>query len=124
MKILVIGLNPANVGGVKSRSIKVLHGWLDRLDLKYVSFINLSEQSGKFLIKNINKDYVLDVCSNYQKILALGITVGSILGDLHIPHFKLPHPSGLNRQLNDSGYVQEKLNSCRKYLYGGNHEIL
>lgn len=97
---------------------------MDLLGLDVVSFVNLSDQLGKFSRKDINKDYIIDVCSNYQKILALGITVGSILGDLHISHFKLPHPSGLNRQLNDSEYVHEKLNSCWTYLNGGELEIL
>lgn len=50
--------------------------------------------------------------------VALGNNASNVLCGLDIPHFKLPHPSGLNRQTNDISYVVSRLNACKKYLQG------
>lgn len=34
-----------------------------------------------------------------------------------IPHFKLPHPSGLNRKLNDKEALEKLLADCKAWLY-------
>ena len=50
----------------------------------------------------------------YKKIIALGNNASKALKGL--PHFKLPHPSGLNRQTNDKKFINQKLRECRKWL--------
>lgn len=122
MKVLVVGLNPSKKHG-NSPTLKNLNNWLDRLNLGPVSFINLyegyeineSEKTIQF-IKNISKDY--------DRVIALGNEVSRNLSSSNIGHFKLPHPSGLNRLLNDSRYVREKLEDCKRYLHEGSNEIL
>lgn len=47
-------------------------------------------------------------------IIALGNNASKALKDT--PHFKLPHPSGRNRKLNDTNYIVSELNKCRNYL--------
>lgn len=32
------------------------------------------------------------------------------------PHFKLPHPSGLNRKLNDKKWLDTQLKACKDWL--------
>lgn len=32
------------------------------------------------------------------------------------PHFKLPHPSGRNRKLNDKKNIQDLLDACKSYI--------
>lgn len=49
-----------------------------------------------------------------DKIVALGNAASKALK--WIPHFKLPHPSGLNRQLNNKSFVLAKLLECKKWL--------
>ncbi len=48
------------------------------------------------------------------KIVALGNNASKALGDTY--HFKLPHPSGRNRQLNNKQFVAKKLKECKKWL--------
>lgn len=51
---------------------------------------------------------------NGYKVIALGNSASRRLID--IPHFKLPHPSGQNRQINDKVFIKSKLNECKKYI--------
>lgn len=98
-----------------------LHHWYDELKIVHASFANIYDTPGKFSLKDIKKEYLNEICPNYDKVLALGAKVGDVLDLMHIPHFKLPHPSGLNRKLNDSGFIEQTLEDCRWYLYGGHH---
>lgn len=47
-------------------------------------------------------------------VVALGNNASKALGK--VPHFKLPHPSGRNRQINDKTFINAKLEECRQYL--------
>lgn len=116
--MLVLGMNPSKKGGNKSPTIKNLYKWLDELKLKTVSFSNIYNGFGKFSKQQIDKDHLNEICPQYDKILALGQTVGDVLVSLGIGHFRLPHPSGLNRQLNDRVFVRQTLNQCNEYLWG------
>lgn len=48
------------------------------------------------------------------KLVALGNNASKALGS--IPHFKLPHPSGKNRQVNNKKFIDKKLSECREWL--------
>lgn len=50
------------------------------------------------------------------KVIALGGFASQVLHKLGVEHFKLPHPSGRNRLLNDRNYEAEQLKLCREYL--------
>lgn len=113
MKVLVIGLNPSKKGGTSS-SLRKLYSWMDILGLTYVSFINLYEDY-EINYKNKKVKYIQEISNEYDRILCLGSEVSKQLKLLN--HFKLPHPSGLNRQLNNPKYVTQKLKECRKYLW-------
>ncbi len=47
-------------------------------------------------------------------IIALGNNASKYLKTL--PHFKLPHPSGRNRQINDETFINEKLLQAKEYI--------
>ena len=51
-----------------------------------------------------------------DRFVALGNNAAKFLTKHGIPHFKLPHPSGLNRQINDKSFVAKKLLECKKWL--------
>lgn len=117
MKVLVVGLNPSRQHG-DSSTLKTLYKWLDQLGVKTVSFVNLYED---YEINKYNSkiNYIKDISGNYDKIISLGKAVSTALSNVDINHFSLPHPSGLNRQLNDKQFVHERLQSCKNYLEAG-----
>lgn len=49
-----------------------------------------------------------------RPMIALGDNASKALG--RKKHFKLPHPSGLNRQINDKAFINGKLAECKKYI--------
>ena len=50
------------------------------------------------------------------KIVALGKTAARALTLLQLPFYEMPHPSGMNRLLNDSEYVAQKLKGLREFI--------
>lgn len=54
------------------------------------------------------------------RVVALGKTAEKALTLLRVPFYSMPHPSGMNRQLNDPKYVEEKINGLREYLSPSN----
>lgn len=136
-KVLFIGSNPSQQsssitpfwGDTKSRAI--LRKWFSQLyesgnlQIESIHFANvlnsvtpgnrplkMSEIKGALsdLQQKINVDIVPD------RVVALGKTAEKALTLLRIPHYAMPHPSGLNRKLNDTTYVEEKINGLREYL--------
>jgi hypothetical protein len=63
--------------------------------------------------KVINSSSVREYFETHH-FVALGNNASRALGS--IPHFKLPHPSGRNRQINDTAFINEKLKKCREWL--------
>lgn len=116
MKILVVGLNPSRKHG-KSPTLKALYAWLDYFDVRFVSFINLYE-GYEIIGSSSQAAYIRDISKEYDRVLALGQSVSSALSVMDIHHFTLPHPSGLNRQMNDKKYVHDQLEACKNYLRG------
>jgi hypothetical protein len=49
-------------------------------------------------------------------VVALGNEASRALDQLGVSHFKLPHPSGRNRQINDKAFISKKLEECKRYI--------
>lgn len=118
MKILILGQNPS-IHGRNCKSLKRLDKWLDILNLNIVSFDNIQQDYGKFYKKKVNHEYIKDICDKYDRVLALGINAGQVLADANVDHFTLPHPSFLNRKLNDPRFEFEVLARASLYLEEG-----
>ena len=58
--------------------------------------------------------YAAHIIGEVSAIIALGNNASKALGK--IPHFKLPHPSGKNRQINDKEFINKKLQECKEWL--------
>lgn len=50
-----------------------------------------------------------------NKFIALGNNASKALSG--IDHFKLPHPSGQNRQINDKEFIAKQLKSCKDWIH-------
>ncbi len=88
-----------------------LQNWIDYLvgdaDYWILNQCDIDEQT---FIELSNAAYRANV-----PVVALGNNASKKLGS-RVRHFKLPHPSGLNRQLNDKVKLWLKLLECKNYL--------
>lgn len=84
-----------------------------RLEEWIYSIIPQSEEPEDYMIINRVDEYFLECVESHFKqgnpIVALGNNAAKALRNF--PHFKLPHPSGLNRKLNNKKFVKRQL--CR-----------
>jgi hypothetical protein len=58
------------------------------------------------------------------KVVALGKKAAERLNELNIIHVQLPHPSGRNRLLNDSAYIQRELKVVYDYIHDTYEAVL
>lgn len=116
-KILIVGINPSSARPDKmSTSIKRLTKWADHLGIEYYSFINCIPRPGNYKFSDVDFEALREVSKSYDKIIALGGFPSRALKHLDIDHFMLPHPSGLNRLLNNKEYELKILGECNDYI--------
>ena len=117
--MLVVGINPANPAHrSKNGTINRLARWMDVVGLKNWSFVNCVASPGPYSMRDVEHDYVSACARGYDKVIALGNFPSAVLARSGIQHFCMPHPSGLNRKLNDAGYEAEQLHLCKEYVHG------
>jgi uracil-DNA glycosylase len=69
------------------------------------------------IVNRIDEDFASSVELAKERnfpIIALGNNASKALGKT--PHFKLPHPSGRNRQINDTLFIKMKLSEAKDWL--------
>lgn len=116
--IIFVGDKPSNKMKPGARPFKGaacekrLMGWLNYINADAYIFYNSDT------MKEIGKlQYLMSFAQNKNlPVVALGLTASKRLDLLYIPHFKLPHPSGRNRQINDKEFINKKLQECRKWI--------
>ena len=108
--IIVIGQEPNKryIRG-KNGSIARLTRWLESIDVHRFSFTNLSISNGPEI------DRIVTEAQNYDTIITLGKVADKALNNINLEHFALPHPSGLNRQINNKEFINEQLRELRVY---------
>jgi len=115
-KVLVVGINPG-VGKIRKNSaITRLFAWMKELGCTPFSFVNVIHTSGMYNNKDIDYKVLSECAKDYTKIIALGGFVSAALRRINIPHHTMPHPSPLNRKLNDKAYEREQLILAMEYL--------
>lgn len=112
---IIVGLNPTKAQYRKGCAWFRLQEWILQLDVGIVAFTNLSHDPF-WDKKTIDHSYLFKSVQPHSKVIALGGLVSKTLDRLSIDHYILPHPSPLNRQINDYSYINRKLQECKEYL--------
>lgn len=114
LKVVFVGDEPSrinidpDIAFVGAKCFQRLTEWINYLSPDYYICLNSHTD------RDISKIGILEL--NGFKIIALGVNASKRLEESGITHFKLPHPSGLNRQLNDKRYVEQHLDACLDWL--------
>lgn len=108
-------MNPSAKASGTGNTFSRLNEWVERLDIEEFFFVNTTGKVGKVKKSDIDLDNLSKACYN-AKVIALGNFASEALEMINVAHFKLPHPSPLNRQINDTEYISGQLSKCREYL--------
>lgn len=117
--ILVIGMNPSTkptLNGKPNATFRKLESWMSECGVKHFSFCNTFDDTSKPKQSKVDFERLSNLSREYNKIIALGGFVSESLNKIDVAHFKMPHPSPLNRLLNDKLYEKNILNECKEYL--------
>ena len=113
-KILIVGHSPSKKNIRNSPTMKRLHRWLDECGVRTYAFTNLSPVPCKKLLKeNICLDGL-----DHNKIITLGGEVSKLMDKAGIQHYAAPHPSPLNRNLNDISFEKKIIKELGVYIRG------
>lgn len=130
MKVLLVGQNPSRhnldpkVAFKGSKSFKVIEDWVQEMSLSECGYMLVNafpKVNQKY--KKIDVEVAVERINHYMnlikpnKVIALGKMAAKVLKKANIDHFELPHPSGLNRKLNDIEWLQEELRKASDYIY-------
>lgn len=131
-KVVFLGSNPSERSSSTvpfwndTKSLTILSGWIESIEEAQNSyFMNVANYTtpGNRPLKTTEikaeldrlRSEIDDLGENV-KIIALGKTAEKALTLLGKSYYGMPHPSGLNRLLNDKAYVEEKVNGLKNYL--------
>lgn len=115
-KVLVVGINPSSKERRKLSTRDRLDTWMEAIGVSEYDFKNVIDEPGEYHINKVDSNRVVNFCKDDYKIIALGNFVSGVLSKLNIEHHKLPHPSPLNRKLNDKSFEKECIDKCKAYL--------
>jgi hypothetical protein len=116
MNLLIVGINPSGKPYRKGCSLYRLNNWMSILGRHYYSFSNVIPYEGDYKMKDVDVNFVSSFCEGYTKVVALGNFASQALKRSGVEHFCMPHPSPLNRKLNDSSYEDMCIQECRQWL--------
>jgi len=105
-----------------TKSSKILQQWFTGIDavFSYINVVDYQTKDNKPLKVSEIKSSIPSLISKIQqypefKIVGLGKTAARALSMTPFEFFEAPHPSGLNRKLNDSNYVVDMIKQLHDY---------
>ena len=120
MKVLVIGQNPSpkpTLNGKPNATFRKLELWMTAVGVHHFSFVNTFDEPGvKPTHNNVDYTRLCTLTQEYDKIISLGSFVSTALNKIGVAHYSMPHPSPLNRLLNDKDYERTVISKCKEYL--------
>ena len=91
--------------------------WCDRMDVRYFSFVNISHKEGMFDRGTIDAQFLMFTLNNNKgPVIGLGREVCQVLQKTGVSFFRAPHPSPLNRLLNDKEFETMMLDSMKQFI--------
>jgi len=118
--VIFIGMQPSKARFRRNCTLDRFGAWVDTLGLRFVSFHNaIIDPDLPQRLSSVDYDLLRESVHNYSYVVALGNLASIALNRIGIEHFKMPHPSPLNRLLNDRSYEQSMLYELRSYVHGG-----
>lgn len=115
-KVVFVGDKPSKtniselVPFVGAKCFNTLITWIKYLKPDYYIVVNSDDPQDWQRIRDMNKAEF--------KFVALGKNASQALKFFEIEHYTLPHPSGLNRKLNNKEFLNKELITCRNYICG------
>lgn len=84
----------------------------------WISFLSHADEFVKVINRTDHQFELILVLAQQRNVsvVALGNEASKALKSLSVSHYKLPHPSGRNRKINDESYVNQKLSECKQWL--------
>ena len=121
-KVLVIGHSPSRGRRTTQKqnnpTLKRLNRWLDACNVGIYSFTNLCASSATSLKKGEIRETMLhEIFKDYNKIITLGKEVKHYTNKMGYDFYELPHPSPLNRNLNDKNYEKDVIKGLQSFIH-------
>ncbi len=111
--ILIVGDGPSRLN--KSKQVAFVGARSEKRLLEWLKYLSINDYR---VINSHTKKLQKEIKNHAGPIIALGTKAYSRClkyHDLSVV-FKLPHPSGLNRQVNDKSYIEHQLKTCKAWL--------
>jgi len=133
MKILFVGSNPSQRSNsieafwTDTKSYSVLSNWKsniifsDKTTFHYANSYNLVTPNNRPLKVSEIRAGSSQLMAHLENIkpthiVALGKTAAKALLMIGVDFYEMPHPSPLNRKLNDKSFIEEKIKGLQSYL--------
>jgi len=115
-KPLILGINPSPSGFKRNNSMYRLREWMTVLGYDTYCFSNVIPDEGDYKQGDVDLDFVRESIEGHDTVIALGGFVSRVLNRCKIDHITMPHPSPLNRNLNDKDYERAMLEDMRNHF--------
>lgn len=128
MTILFVGSNPSNTSITtdafhsSTNSSRILSGWVKDIqgDKVHINVSNEKTEGNRALKQSEIKASLERLSEDIKRIapvriVALGKTATRALTLLQLTFYEMPHPSGMNRLLNDPAYVAQKIKELTEF---------
>jgi uracil-DNA glycosylase len=120
MKVLFVGDKPSaknldpDIAFEGSRSGETLKTWAKSMGLNDDDYTAINRVD----------EFFVECCKSFVKadkaVISLGVRAHKALLKAGVFHFPLPHPSGLNRKINDKDKLNRELSRCMNYINSWN----
>jgi uracil-DNA glycosylase family 4 len=128
MKVLFVGSNPSvrsdsnEAFSETTLSGRILRSWIEGISAEF-AFENIVQEKteGNRPLKKSEMAAASDALVKRiavvapDRVVALGKSAAQVLAGTGLKFLEMPHPSGLNRKLNDKDYVAECLDGLRAF---------